>query len=96
MNSLQTRTLPRLMLDTVHCLLVAHDYIDHALQSKTRNTVVSLSNTDMTDIERAASTLRNATLHLWEVEASLKARNRSLTARKIRNVREQVLFATAA
>ena len=96
MEHLPARTLPRLMLDTVHCLVVAHDHVDDVLRSETRNTITSLRATDMTNIERATSALRGTASHLRDVEANLKARNRSLTARKIREVRERVLFMTSS
>jgi hypothetical protein len=55
MDHLHARTLPRLMLDTVHRLLVAHDHVDHALRSQTRHTITSLRNAEITDFDRATS-----------------------------------------
>ena len=94
MDHLHARALPRLMLDTVHCLLVAHDHVDQVLRTETRHTITSLRNADMTDFERATSALRDATSHLRDMEASLKAADHPFAAKKIRDVRERVLFAT--
>jgi hypothetical protein len=96
MDHLHARTLPRLLLDTVHCLLVAHDHVDHGLRSQTRETITSLRNADMTDFDRATSALRDATSHLRNVEASLNATAHPFAAKKIRDVRERVLFVTGA
>ena len=96
MDHLDTRTLPRVMLDTVHCLLVAHDQVDQALRSQTRHTITSLRNADMTDFDRATSALRDATSHLRDVEASLNAADHPFAAKKIRHVRERVLYVTSA
>ena len=95
MDHLLTRILPRLVLDTVQCLLVAHDYVDEGLRSETRDAIKCLRKADMTDIEKAASVLRGVAPHLHNVEASLHDANRSLTARKIGDVRRRVLTMTA-
>jgi hypothetical protein len=96
MDHLHARTLPRLMLDTVHCLLVAHDHVDQALRTQTRHTITSLWNADMTDFDRATSALRDATSHLRDVEASLNAADHPFAAKRIRDVRERVVFVTGA
>ena len=90
------RTLPRLALDAVQCLLVAHDYVDEDLRSETRDAITCLRGTDMTDVAAAASVLRAVTPHLLDVETRLDLANRSHTARKIRDVRRRMLAATAA
>jgi hypothetical protein len=90
------RTLPRLALDAVQCLLAAHDYVDQDLRSETQDAITCLRSADMTDVVAAASVLRAVTPHLLDVETRLDLANRSHTARKIRDVRRRVLAATAA
>jgi hypothetical protein len=48
----------------------------------------------MTDFDRATSALRDATSHLRDVEASLNAADHPFAAKRIRDVRERVLFVT--
>ncbi|HEX2725823.1 MAG TPA: hypothetical protein VHN20_08400 [Beijerinckiaceae bacterium] len=95
MDRLPLRNLSRLVLDAVQCLLVAHDYVDEELRSETRDAIDCLRNADMADVEAAATVLRHVAPHLHDVEASLNGANRSLTARKIRDVRQRVLDVTA-
>ena len=95
MDHILTRILPRLVLDTVQCLLVAHDYVDEGLRSETRDAIKCLRKADMTDLEKAASVLRGVAPHLHDVETSLHDAHRSLTARKIGDVRRRVLTLTA-
>jgi hypothetical protein len=94
MHDLQTRTLPRLMVDTIHCLWLAHDQLHHDLRGATRHTITGLRNTDMTDPEQAGSALRDAAPHLVAVEESLEAANRPHTAKRVRDVRRRVHFLT--
>jgi hypothetical protein len=90
MHSLRARTLPRLMVDAIHCLWVAHDHLDDDLRGRTRHTITSLRNADTTDPDRAGSVLLDATAHFKAVEKSLEAAERPYTADKVRRVRERV------
>jgi hypothetical protein len=89
MNNLHSRTLPRLVLDTVHCLHVAYDDIDHERRTRTRDAINSLHSADVTDIESAISMLRNVAHHLREIETILQ-NDRPFTAGKVRGVRHRV------
>jgi hypothetical protein len=90
MHDLQTRVLPRLMIDTIHCLWLAHDHLESDLRGATRHAITALRNTDMTDTERAGSALLNAATYLAAVEKSLAAADRPYTAKKLRDVRRRV------
>ncbi len=90
MHDLQARTLPRLIVDAIHCLWLAHDQLANELRGPTRRTITALRNTDITDAERAGSALRSATPHLVAVERSLEALDRPYTAKKVRAVRQRV------
>jgi len=90
MHELQTRTLPRLMIDPIHCLWLAHDHLCDDLRGTTRHTITALRAADMTDTERAGSVLLDAAPHLVAVEESLEAADRPFTAQKIRDVRRRV------
>jgi hypothetical protein len=95
MHDLQTRTLPRLMMDTVHCLWVAHDHLPGDLRNEARLMIIALRKTDTTDIIQVASTLRDTADHLARVESELEAMNRPLTAKKVQGVRDRVQHLTA-
>jgi hypothetical protein len=86
MDSLQSRLLPRLVLDTISCLWLAHDSVHRDLKMKTRQAITSLSNADMTDKERAAFMLLDLANHLRQIESKLTAMDRPFTARRVRGV----------
>ena len=92
MHSLQARTLPRLMVDAIHCLWLAHDHLHDDLRGTTQHTIASLRNADTTDPERAGLVLLEATAHLAAVEDNLEAADRPFTAQKIRDVRRRVQY----
>lgn len=95
MHSLQTFTLPRLLLDTISCLWVAHDHVDPDLKRETRHTIMSLRQVDVTDTGTAASMLRDLTPHLMKIESKLHALNRPFTAKKVRGVVNRVKHVTS-
>ena len=94
MNDLQTRTLPRLVMDAVHCLWVAHDHLPGGLRNEARLMIMALRNTDTTDLMQVASTLRDTADHLARVEGELEAMNRPWTAKKVHGVRDRVQHVT--
>jgi hypothetical protein len=94
MHDLQTRTLPRLMVDAIHCLWLAHDQLHDDLRAATRHTIIGLRNTDMTDTDQAGSVLRDTAPHLIAVERSLEVLNRPHAAKRVRKIRRRVHFLT--
>jgi hypothetical protein len=95
MESLQSRILPRLVLDTINCLWLAHDSVHNDLKSRTRQAITSLHNADMTDTDRAAFMLLDLAHHLRQIEAKLEAMDRPFTAKKIRSVLHRVQYLAA-
>jgi hypothetical protein len=64
MDDLQSRLLPRLVLDTVSCLWVAHDHVQEDLKNETRSAIAWLRNTDLTNSDRAAGVMCAVADHL--------------------------------
>jgi hypothetical protein len=92
MDSLQSRILPRLVLDTINCLWIAHDCVNRDLKSQTRQAIRSLHNADMTDPERAAFMLLDLAHHLRQIECKLNALDRPFAAKRIRGVLDRVQY----
>ena len=96
MESLQTRILPRLVLDAISCLWIAHDHVDHDLKAETRRTILTLRKADVTDPARATSVLHDVSRHLRRIERNLEDLERPFTARKIRAVLDRMQHLTRA
>ena len=90
MDHLQSRILPRLVLDTISSLWLAHDCVDDHLKSRTRRAITVLHNADMTDADRATFILLDLAHHLRQIESKLNAMDRRFTASKIRGVLHRV------
>jgi hypothetical protein len=90
MHHIQSRILPRLVLDTISSLWLAHDCVDDDLKSATRQAIAVLHNADMTDTDRAAFMLLELAHHLRQIESKLNAMDRRFTASKIRGVLDRV------
>ena len=90
MMELQARILPRLVLDAVSCLWLAHDEVQDELKHRTLNAITWLSQSDLTNTDCAVGLLRDAAIHLRTLESDLRARDRPLLASRIRTVVERV------
>ena len=90
MYDLQARVLPHLVLDTIHCLWMAHDQLNWRLKGEARDAIMSLRSADSTDRNRTVASLRFIRRHLVEIEAYLEARDRPFTARKVRRVLDRL------
>jgi hypothetical protein len=90
MDHLNTRILPRLVLDAIHCLWLAHDHVDHGLKNETRRTIMSLRKADVSDPARAMALLLEVQPYLTRVERTLQAMERPYTAGKVRRVVDRV------
>ena len=90
MDSLQSRILPRLVLDTINCLWLAHESVHHDLKSQTRQAITSLQQADVTDADRAAFMLLDLADHLRGIESKLESVDRPFTAKKVRGVLDRV------
>ncbi|HEY7384378.1 MAG TPA: hypothetical protein VH743_11975 [Beijerinckiaceae bacterium] len=90
MDQLQSRTLPRLVQDAIHCLWLAHDHVDPDLKSEARRMIMSLRKADAADAATAACVLRELAPHLLRLEQRLDAMERPCTARSVRRVRDRV------
>ena len=87
---MQSRTLPRLVQDAIHCLWLAHDHVDPALKSEARVMIMSLRKADAADAATVRCILRELAAHLLRVEERLDAMERPCTARSVRRVRDRV------
>ena len=94
MENLQSRLLPRLVLDTVSCLWVAHDHVQEDLKNETRSAIASLRNADLTNSDRAAGVMCAVADHLQMVETNLHALDRPFTAKRVRDVLNRVQHLT--
>ena len=90
MDSLRSRMLPRLVLDTINCLWLAHDCVPHTLKTDARKAITTLQNADVTDTDRAAFMLLELAEHLRQIESKLESMDRPFTAKKVRGVLRQV------
>jgi hypothetical protein len=90
MDTLQSRLLPRLALDTISCLWSVHDDLNPVLKRQARQAITSLQNADMTDTDQAAFMLLDLAHHLRQIESKLNALDRPFTAKKIRGVLDRV------
>ena len=88
------RLLPRLMLDTANCVQLAYSDLDEKLKIETRNSIASLLQTDVTDLESAVTNLKTVAQQMRQVEEQLAAAGRPFAMRKVRSVRQQVENAT--
>ena len=89
-DHLQSRILPRLVQDTIHCLWLAHDHVDHDLKSATRRMIMSLRKADVSDARTALFMFQELSPHLLRVEGTLEAMERPCTAKSVRRVRDRV------
>jgi hypothetical protein len=81
---LQDRLLPRLVLDTIHCLSIAHEELRADVNDQTHQVIRALRRLDTTDPKTVILTLRDVGGHLRELEDSLRGRDRPYSARKVR------------
>jgi hypothetical protein len=95
MDSVQSRLITRLVLDTMSCFQLAYPDVDGDRKLALRSTIWSLQRADMTDVEGAITLLRDVAGHLRAVERTLEAKHMLLTANKVRSVRERVEHAAA-
>ena len=95
MDQFQSRILPRLVQDAIHCLWLAHDHVDHDLKGKIRRVIVVLRKADVADVPVAVSMFRELLPHLRRVERMLDAMERPCTAKTVRRVRDRVEHLTA-
>ena len=84
------RLLPRLMLDTATCVQLAYSDLDDKLKVETRNSIASLLQTDVTDLETAVTILKTVAQQMRQVEEQLGAARRPFAMRKVRSVRQRV------
>jgi hypothetical protein len=91
-----THNLPRLFLDVVHCVRLVYEDLDIDLKNKARLVIASLRDADTTNPEKAEFILRGTTSDLLAIEAFLASSGRSLTANKVRRIRERMQHLTRA
>jgi len=94
MDHLQSRLIPRLVLDAISCLWVAHDHVHDDLKSETRSAIASLRKADLTNSDRSAGVMWTVADHLRVVEKDLHIRNRPFAARRVREVLDRVQYLT--
>jgi hypothetical protein len=90
----QARILPRLILDTISSLWVAHDSLHDEWRSQTKQAITALHRADLTDTEEAAFFLLDLAHHLRQIESRLEAVDRPFAARKLRRVLDRVAHLT--
>jgi hypothetical protein len=95
MDSLQSRILPRLVLDTINCLWLAHDSVHLNVQRQARQAIRFLQEADVTDPDRAVFVLLELEHHLREIEGRLEGLDRPFMSKKIRDVRNRAHHFTA-
>jgi hypothetical protein len=96
MDPLQSRILPRLVLDTISSLWVAHDSLHDEWKSQAKKTITALHKADLTDADEAALFLLGLADHLRKIESRLKALDRPFAARKVSHVLSRVAHLTAS
>jgi hypothetical protein len=94
-DHLQSRILPRLVQDTIHCLWLAHDHVDHAHKSRIRRVILALRQAEVRDPVVALSTFRDLSPHLLRVARMLEDMDRPCTARTVRRVRDRLEHLTS-
>jgi hypothetical protein len=92
MDPFQSRLVPRLVLDTISSLWLAHDSLQEQGKDETRQAITALRNADLTDTEAAALFLLDLAHHLREIESRLEAADRPYVARKLRRVLDRVSY----
>ena len=90
MNHYPCFALTRLVLDTMACLRAAQSELPH--EKEARAAIWLFSGVDVTDGEIAPALLSNMDRSLRELEHELRLRNRPLSAKKVRDLWEQVHF----
>jgi hypothetical protein len=95
MDALQSGILPRLVLDTINCLWIAHDSAHHNVQRQTRQAIAFLEKADVTDADRTAFMLLEIEHHLREIESRLETLDRPFIVKKIRGIRHRVCHLAA-
>jgi hypothetical protein len=88
------RLLPRLMLDTANCVQLAYSDLDDKLKIETRNSIASLLQTDVTDLESAVTSLKTLAQQMRQVEEQLGTAGRPFAMHKVRSVRQRLEHAT--
>jgi hypothetical protein len=89
-DPLQSRILPRLVLDTISSLWIAHDSLHDEWRSQTKQAITVLHKADLTDMDEAAFFLLDLAHHLRQIESRLEALDRPFAARKLRGVLDRV------
>ena len=90
MHHLHSRILPRLVLDTISTLWLAHDSVAGDLQRQSREAIACLQHADTSDADRAAFMLLDLADHLRQIASKLEYVDRPLTAKRVRGVLDRV------
>jgi hypothetical protein len=91
-DSLHSRILPMLVLDTINCLWVAHDSVQQNGQRQARQAIAFLQQADVTDANKAGFMLLELAHHLREIESRLESLDRPFVAKKVRGVLDRVHY----
>jgi hypothetical protein len=82
------------MLDTANCVQLAFSDLDEKLKIETRNSIASLLQTDVTDLESAVTILKTLAQQMRQVEEQLDTAGRPFAMLKVRSVRQRLQHAT--
>jgi hypothetical protein len=82
MDPLQSGILPRLVLDTISSLWVAHDSLHDQRKNQTKEAITAIHRADLTDADEAAFFLLELAHHLRKIDSSLKALDRPFRGQK--------------
>jgi hypothetical protein len=90
MDPIQSRILPRLILDIISSLWVARDSLHDEWKSHTKQAITVLHTADITNTDEAALFLLGLAHHLREIQTRLEALDRPVAAKKLRGVLDRV------